>query len=220
MRDLVTSPDRRAAYERGGHWDGQTLAGRIVGWAEARPTDVAVVDGRGDHTYGALVADAARLASHLHAHGVEPGSVVSVQLPKCYEAVVTAVAIQGLGAVINSLLPNYRAKELAYVFAQAEPRVVVTPAEHRGFDHRPLIDEVRRSTGVHAHHVVVDDSAAGGDARFDDTLAGPGLELLSPPADAVSELIFTSGTEAIPRRSCTRSRPRTSACASRSPTWG
>jgi cyclohexanecarboxylate-CoA ligase len=199
MRDLVTSPERRAAYERLGLWDEQTLAGRVTEWAATRPRDVAVVDGRGRRTYAELSDDARRVAGYLRRRGVEPGSVVSVQLPNRYEAVVTAVAVQMTGGVINPLLPNYRAKELTYVFAQAEPRVVVTPAEYRGFDHRPLIDEVRRATGVHARHVVVDDDVGGGDARFADALAHSPIVSEPRAAAAVSELIFTSGTEANPK---------------------
>jgi cyclohexanecarboxylate-CoA ligase len=72
-----------------------------------------------------------------------------VQLPNRYETVVAAVAIQSLGAVINPLLPNYRAHELAGVFGTARPAVVFTPGVYRGFDHRPLIAEVvARKGGV------------------------------------------------------------------------
>jgi non-ribosomal peptide synthetase component E (peptide arylation enzyme) len=199
MRDLVTSPERRAAYERDGHWDEQTLAGRVAHWAAARPRETAVVDGHGRLTFAELFDGARRVAGYLRRHGVGLGSVVSVQLPNRHEAVVTAMAIQMLGGVINPLLPNYRAKELTYVFAQAEPSVVVTPAEYRGFDHRPLVDEVRRATGVDARHVVVDDGAGGGDARFTDALAAAPIDSGPTEAAEVSELIFTSGTEANPK---------------------
>ncbi len=128
MRDVVTSPDRRSMYERDGDWTADTLAARVAKWAAQRPGDVAVVDGEGSHTYDQLGADASRVAGFLGERGVMPGEVVSMQLPNRYEAVVLAVAVQSLGAVINPLLPNYRAKELAHVFETAAPRVVVTPA--------------------------------------------------------------------------------------------
>lgn len=199
MQDLVTSPERRAAYERLRLWDGETLVGRAARWASDRPRDTAVVDECGRHTYAALFDDARRVAGYLRRHGVESGAVVSVQLPNRYEAVVTALAIQIAGGVINPLLPNYRAKELGYVFTRAHPRVVVTPAVCRGFDHRALIDEVRRATGVHARHVVVDDGAGGGDVTFERARAASPIDPEPIRADAVSELIFTSGTEANPK---------------------
>ncbi|HEX6311225.1 MAG TPA: AMP-binding protein, partial [Acidimicrobiia bacterium] len=182
-----------------GHWTDDTLAGRVDHWAATRPSAVAVVDETGRHGYGDLRDDAARVVGFLQELGVSAGDVVSVQLPNRYEAVVAAVAVQAAGAVVNPLLPNYRAKELAYVFSQASPRVVFTPAEYRGFDHRPMIDQVRATTGIQAAHVVVGAGASGGDAVLDEVLARPPAALAPGPADAVSELIFTSGTEANPK---------------------
>jgi acyl-CoA synthetase (AMP-forming)/AMP-acid ligase II len=199
MQDVVTPPERRAAYEQAGLWDGDTLAGRVLHWAGERADAVAVVDERGSHSFAELHADATRVAGFLAERGVARGSVVSVQLPNRYEAVVTAVAIQSTGAVINPLLPNYRARELLHVFSTARPHVVVTPAVHREFDHRALVDEVRSATGVDALHVVVDDGLGGGDARFTELLERPEGALDAGRAADVSELIFTSGTEAVPK---------------------
>src|SRR5262249_25597295 len=106
LRDVVTTPARRAAYERAGLWNGDTLAGRVAAWAKTAPTAVAVVDDRDRYAVGRLWDDARRLGTFLAGASVGPGSVVSVQLPNRYEAVVTAVAVQALGAVINPLLPN------------------------------------------------------------------------------------------------------------------
>ncbi len=72
-------------------------------------------------------ADAASLAAALTERGVGAGAVVSVQLPNRYEAAVAAVAVGSLGAVINPLLPNYRAHELEHVWRTARPAVVFTP---------------------------------------------------------------------------------------------
>jgi acyl-CoA synthetase (AMP-forming)/AMP-acid ligase II len=198
LRDVVTPDDRRATYERTGLWDDTTLAGQVARWAAARPDATAVVDATGRYTYAELQRDATRAAAFLAGRGVDVGAVVSIQLPNRYEAVVSAVAVQMLGAVINPLLPNYRGKELAYVFRCAHPNVVITPSEYRGFDHRALIAEVAEVTGVIPFHVVVGD--AGGDARFTELLAHEPLS--APPrvrARKVSELIFTSGTEANPK---------------------
>jgi acyl-CoA synthetase (AMP-forming)/AMP-acid ligase II len=201
MRDVVTSPDRRAAYETAGWWDDATLAGRVVQIAAERPDATAVVDdgGRRRTTYQQLRDDAARLAGALSRRGVGAGAVVSVQLPNAYEAVVTAVGVQSLGAVINPLLPNYRARELTHVFTAARPTAIVTAAEYRGFDHRVLVSDVSAKTGVRPVHVVV--GGTGGDLSLDDVLSSPSSGDLSAgaPAGAVSELIFTSGTEANPK---------------------
>ncbi len=198
ITDVVTSPERRAAYETSGAWDDSTLSGRVTHHAATRAADVAVVDESGSYTYERLAADAAALAAALTERGVHRGSVVSVQLPNRYEAVVSAVAIGSLGAVINPLLPNYRAHELEYVWTTARPAAVITPDTYRGFDHRSMIDAVGTTAGLRPHHVVVGEPGDRAEA-FDRLLSGGGGSLGSPEAAAVSELIFTSGTEARPK---------------------
>jgi acyl-coenzyme A synthetase/AMP-(fatty) acid ligase len=204
LEDVVTSPERRRLYTESGLWDDSTMVGRVEHWAETRPDDVAVVDDRGRRaTYAELHRDATALARHLVAHGVRPGDVVSVQLPNRYETAVAAVAVQRAAAVINTLLPGYRQKELRHVFETAGTRVIITPDEYRGFAYAPMVDELRAQTGLGVHHVVVGD-AAPGTARLDDILrdAPQHEDTPLPPhpaAHAVSELIFTSGTEAAPK---------------------
>ncbi|MBV8086263.1 MAG: AMP-binding protein, partial [Chloroflexi bacterium] len=94
LQDVVTSDSARQAYQRAGFWDDSTLAGRVRELAKHQPNALAVVDDAGARkTYSQLNADSDTLASHLRAHGMEPGDVVSVQLPNRYETVVVAMAI-------------------------------------------------------------------------------------------------------------------------------
>jgi acyl-CoA synthetase (AMP-forming)/AMP-acid ligase II len=207
MDDRVTTSARRQRYRDGGLWDDATLAGRVASIAGRRPDQVAVVDaaGEGRHTYGQLQRDATVVAAALAQLGVDAHDVVSVQLPNWYHTVVAALAIQQVGGVINPLLPNYRSKELIYVFETATPKAIFTPAVYRGYDHRPLIDEVRQATGQPAAHIVVGAGASGSDFTLESMLAGPepssGRPWSEPATRAadVSELIFTSGTEANPK---------------------
>jgi acyl-CoA synthetase (AMP-forming)/AMP-acid ligase II len=206
--DVVTSEQRRAGYERAGLWDGVTLAGQVRAHSVAQPQRVAVVDERGSHTWVELAQDVGRAAAGLAVRGVVPGSVVSIQLPNRYEAVVAAVATQALGAVINPLLPNYRVRELSHVFRTVAPTVIFTPADYRGHDHVAMIADVAGITGHAPHHVIVDGNAnANANANVDDGGAGtwahllelPPLDLTAGDARRVSEVIFTSGTEATPK---------------------
>jgi acyl-CoA synthetase (AMP-forming)/AMP-acid ligase II len=194
--DMVTSPARRETYEREGWWNELTLAGQVHRHGTERPDTVAVVDERGPRTWAELAADAGRAAAGLAARGVAVGSVVSIQLPNRYEAVVAAVATQALGAVINPLLPNYRARELGHVFRTVAPAVMLTPGEYRGHDHIAMVTEVMGATGHALHHVVVDDAGAG---TWDRLLDVAPVDLLAGDARRISEVIFTSGTEATPK---------------------
>src|SRR5688572_3297338 len=197
--DVITAPERAAAYRAAGWWDDRTLAGQVRAHASERPEATAVVDEAGAWTYSQLAADAAQVAASLRSTGVGEGAVVSVQLPNRYAAAVVAVAVQGLGAVINPLLPSYRARELAHVFRTARPAVIVTPRTYRGFDHVAMVADVVAETGVSPRHVVVDDvsdvpdagvDADDGTTPWEALLSGPAAELPTGRADLVSELIF------------------------------
>lgn len=204
LADRVTAPERAAEYRATGLWRPDTLASRIRHHAGERGNATAVIDrgGARRRTYAQLSQDADRVHQMLHDSGVESGDVVSIQLPNCYEAVVAAVASQAAGAVINPLLPNYRAHELRHVFRTARPKAIFSPALYRGWDYRPMLDEVRSSSGVPAVHVVLG-TEGGGDVSLDETLERPvehaSASTTPVPAASVSELIFTSGTEATPK---------------------
>jgi cyclohexanecarboxylate-CoA ligase len=227
LKDMVTDPARREAYRRAGHWDDTTLSGRLADVASRHPERAAVIDrdGQAVHNYRELARDVSILAAWLEGRGVGVGDVVSIQLPNWYEFVVVAVATQRVGGVINPLLPIYRRKELLHAFTVAESKVVCTPAHYRNYDYLTATGAVIAESGRSIVHVVVDDArpasvtvpadagAEGQTVWFGDLLAGDageegvadavvsedGREGPGPRPDAVSELIFTSGTEAAPK---------------------
>jgi len=200
LRDVVTAPARRDAYERAGDWDATTLPGRVAAHAQARPDARAVIDEHGGAlTYGELWEQASRVAGFLVDEGVGDGAVVSVQLPNRLDTAVVALGVLASGAVINPLLPNYRARELAHVFDTARPRAVFTPSTYRDFDHEGLIATTAAATGVEPVHVVCDPAPRSGVALADVLAHDRGDAPHEREASAVSELIFTSGTEATPK---------------------
>lgn len=201
MNDMVTSRERRREYEARGSWDSSTLAEAVRRNALAAPETPAVVDETGAVRSRREVFDASELiAEHLRRHGTSAGDVVTVQLPNRWEAAVVAVAVQRLGAVINPVLPNYRRRELEHIWSRVRPTAVVTVARYRDFDHVGLVDELKQTVGVHPHHLVI--GGPGGDAQFEDVLANVrplGANHPMPAATGVSEVIFSSGTEATPK---------------------
>ncbi len=196
--DVVTTPERRAAYVASGAWDDSTLAARVAHHAATRGDDVAVVDDAGRHPYATFARDAAAFADALRELGVAEGDVVSLQLPNRYETVVAAVAVNSLAAVVNPLLPNYRAHELEHVWHTARPSVVVIPDVYRDHDHRALVAQVAATAAI-APHVVVVGEPAPGQSSFASLLRREAGAVAPGRADAVSEVIFTSGTEAQPK---------------------
>jgi acyl-CoA synthetase (AMP-forming)/AMP-acid ligase II len=204
--NTVTNSETMALYRRQGLWSGVTLADRVGQVSRTHGTRLAVVDRRGSrtHSYDDLNRDALRLMRWMSESGLEASDVISIQLPNIYEAVVVAVAAQAVGAVINPLLPNYRSHELEHVFLTARPAAFFSPGVFRNWDYRQMIEEIKRTTGVKPIHVVVDELEDGGDVTLAAILDGKVDQVLRPirstvDARHVSEVIFTSGTEATPK---------------------
>ena len=194
LRDVVTTDERRRQYLAAGHWDDTTLPGAVAEHARTRPNAIAVTDEHGSLTYAELWDQSLQVVGWLTAAGVVPGDVVSVQLPNWCSTAAVAVGVLASGAVINPLLPNYRGRELDEVFATASPRAIITPSTYRGFDHVGLVAEVAEvaeRAGYSPAHLVVEPGRPATDAP-------PGIAIARDPA-AVSEVIFTSGTEARPK---------------------
>jgi acyl-CoA synthetase (AMP-forming)/AMP-acid ligase II len=194
LRNVVTTDALREERLASGRWDDRTLWTAFRSNASARPSATAVVDLDGErrHTYADLQSDVDALAGVLAERGLGAGDVATVQLPNRYESVVVALSLLRRGVVLNPVLPNYRANELRHIFAKASPRAVFTPEVYRGFDHRPMIEELLPAGAL---HVVVDEGAL-------EAWRGAAVTSVDDPvldAAAVSELIFSSGTEATPK---------------------
>jgi acyl-CoA synthetase (AMP-forming)/AMP-acid ligase II len=194
----VVSDERARQYVADGWWDGSTLVERVREHTRERPGAVAVFDETTDSrtTYQELWNDARRVAGFLAEQGVQPGDVVSVQLPNWYETVAIDLGVLALGAVLNPLLPNYRSRELQHILGTARSKLLFTPDEFRGFDHAALAAELVRDVETLRNHVVVR-----GSGDFWQRVLGREPSHFVPPADpgALSEVIFTSGTEATPK---------------------
>jgi len=195
----VHTVEQEQRYRSSGEWSTITLGEAVRRWAEERPDALAVVDGADgrEATYRELYDDARRVAGWLIEAGVTPGGGVSVQLPSRYQTVVVDLAALMVGARLNPLLPNYRHKELRHFLDVSRAQVYVTPDTYRGFDHVELARRLRDEDGLTFAHLVV---GTGGDIDLDTVLRRePAGDLPVVDARAVSELIFTSGTESQPK---------------------
>jgi cyclohexanecarboxylate-CoA ligase len=196
---------RTRAMTAAGFWRNESLLTYLDRWARTRPDKTALVDGRGRRSWSELARATDRVAHGLRAHGVEPGRVISCQMPNWSEAIVVFLAALRLGAVINPIPPTYRAREVRFMLGLLESQVAVVPATFRGFDHAGML------AGLHAElprleHVFV--------ARGDGPAGITPLRTLTDeawearegrrefpgtPPDAVHEVVFTSGTTGEPK---------------------
>ncbi|MFP3940883.1 MAG: AMP-binding protein [Thermoanaerobaculia bacterium] len=154
--------------------------------ARANPHAPAVRAGERVLTYAGLAGAAARAAEVFREAGVGPGERVAVRLGNRLEHVVAIHGAAWAGAVLVEIHPKLAPAEVPDLLKAAKARLLVTEAED------PVASPVVRPSlpcPVLAASAVAEEAPGGG---FD-----------PPPAprraDAVSSVLFTSGTTGRPR---------------------
>ncbi len=194
-----------------GFWVDRTIDDLLVEAVARFPDKVALVAYRADRGdeaaplrigYAELAAKVARAAGSLRALGVGRGDIVAVQLPNWWEFVVIALACGRIGAVVNPLMPIFREREMRFMLAFCEAKVLVVPQTFRGFDHAAMADALKVQLPRLSHVVVVDGTGENSFERM--LLQGPALEVAPDRAaglvpDELAVLMFTSGTTGEPK---------------------
>lgn len=188
-------------YRRSGAWRNVTLADGAIREGIREPDRIAVVEGGRATSFGAILAQARQLAAAFGAMGLEPGEVISFQLPNWTEAMVINVAACMAGLVVNPIVPIYRESELRYILADCRSRVFFIPAQFRNFDYPAMAARLRNALPS-LREVVVVRGHADGCRSYGDLLASgegkPAVEGRADP-DAVKLVLYTSGTTGNPK---------------------
>ncbi len=203
--ETILTADRIAAMRAAGWWRDETLDVYLDRWARTRPDRTAIADAGGRLNWATLARAVERVAHGLQAAGVEPGTVVSVQLPNWNEWVLVALATVRLGAILNPIPPTYRASELRFILGTLESPVFVVPARFRNFDYVAMVEALRADTPA-LREVFVCRGQPGAGMRPFAWLTETAWEqregrrpLGGTDPNAVSEVIFTSGTTGEPK---------------------
>jgi len=205
---VILDPIIRAARARTlrdlGQWRDIPLLHFFDEAVAAKPEQIAIVEFREGAaarpiTYRELDQASRRIAANLARLGVRRGDVVSFQLPNWWEFVAIHLGCLRCGAASNPLMPIFRQRELSFMLAYAQSRVVIVPRLFRGFDHAALIRSLKPQLPLLEHLVVVGEDGAEG---FESTLLAPcDTPLIEPPlsADEVVQVLYTSGTTGMPK---------------------
>lgn len=128
--------------------------------------------------YGSRVR---QIAGKLHASGVRKGDTVALMMTNRPEFHLVDTAVFHLGAIPFSIYNTSSAGQIAYLFANAENRIVVCEKQFE-----PLVSSARTVLGI--------EDLAGGSEEFDFESV---WRAVSP--DDVLTLIYTSGTTGPPK---------------------
>jgi cyclohexanecarboxylate-CoA ligase len=176
-----------------------TLGAAVAATVAASPQATAVIEvgPHGERAWSwrqlADAADAAR--AQLTALGVGPGEIVAYQLPNRLEFVSLTLAIVELGGTCMPLMPIFREHELAFMLAEAAPRVLYVPDRFRGHDHLQMARGLTRTLPSLTEVIALPDAPR-------PTCPPAPTGRLGPRATSAAQLVdllFTSGTSGEPK---------------------
>src|SRR6202044_2934281 len=122
--------DFNPAYFRAkGWWRDETLCDWLDRCVSAAPDRIALLCADRTLTYAAVAADVARLAAGLADIGIGRGDVVVVHLPNVPEFLIAWLAINAIGAVMQTVHTPYGIRELEHFIAHGGAKAVIALAQ-------------------------------------------------------------------------------------------
>lgn len=154
--------------------------------AQIAPNAPAISAWDGEFTYHQLMVAANRLSYHLiHIHKVKPGEIILVCLEKTARYIVSAIAINKVGAVWAPLEPSQPEGRLLQIASQTEARLAVSSPKNAALCAKLVQDVIEVS------------------AKFDYLLANSVPESYAPCVATSSQdaayILFTSGSTGTPK---------------------
>ncbi|BCB82807.1 hypothetical protein Psuf_001200 [Phytohabitans suffuscus] len=134
----VVGPEDAAHFREQGWWRDTTGLDELLRAVQRHPHKAAVVCYRkGDPlptviTYGQLGTMVDRFAGAFLKLGVEPGDVVTIQLPNTWEFPALVFGAMRAGAIPNPVPHIYRERELSFMLRHARSKVYVVQSRFKG----------------------------------------------------------------------------------------
>ena len=174
----------------------RTLPALLDALADSAPDRDFLVYRNERWTYGAFRDEAARLAAGLAAHGVRRGDNVGLLMGNSTEWLLVMFAALSLGARVVGINTWFRGRELRHVFAKVDIKLLVAADRYLGQDYAALLRKAGAFREVPT--VVILGKAPPGALPFAVLRREPGA-FSGPEPDDVAQILFTSGTTAMPK---------------------
>jgi long-chain acyl-CoA synthetase len=149
------------------------------------------------YTFAEIHAQVRKLAHHLVAHGVIPGSRVGVAMRNYPEWIVSYWATVSVGAAVVGMNAWWTPPEMEYALNDSEPRVLIADDERlQRLDHMPS-QRPMHIIAVRSDHRIPQDGVRWADVMAaDDPGSLPPCDI-DPDDDAT--IFYTSGTTGFPK---------------------
>jgi acyl-CoA synthetase (AMP-forming)/AMP-acid ligase II len=205
------SDEYRQRWVVAGNWTDKTLHGLFDESVAEGPDDVAIITVDRQYTFGEFKEISDALAAGLRGCGVNPGDLVSVQLPNWPEMCFLQIALSRIGAVIQPLHLVFREREMRSLLGFCETDHAVVPESFGEYPYGEVMREIRGDLPLLRSLIVARGEAAArgrepGEGEFSlEALIDEGrqnldrLDGVDPDPDDVFYLNFTSGTEGNPK---------------------
>ncbi|MEP1706624.1 MAG: AMP-binding protein, partial [Marinobacter sp.] len=209
---ITLNPERRTAMLESGAWNDKLITDYLDQAVASTPDREAIVgyqvtsDTRTALTYRELNDKVTRMAAGLVALGIGKGEVVACQLPNWWQTTALHLACVRVGAILNPLMPIFRARELRFMLKHGETKLLVIPKVFRGFDYEAMIDGIRGELPDLETLLVI---GGEGERSFEQRLLETPWEEqfdtkalfaeYQPTADDPTQLLYTSGTTGEPK---------------------
>ncbi len=200
IEGVILSESRLRLEKTRGIWVDRVLTDYLDRWVAEKSDDTAIIsfheeDGTTTRlSWQELGQKVDSIARGLTACGVEPGDVVSFQLPNWWQFIAIHLACVRIGAASNPLMPIFRDREMSFMVRHAESKVLIVPTRFRGFDHGALALKLLHDCPALKHVFMIGGT---GSHSFEEALlcneGPPTTGAMLEPND-VTQLLFTSGT--------------------------
>jgi fatty-acyl-CoA synthase len=160
------------------------------------PDCLALVSVHQNHrlTWDELLHAADRVAGGLTKLGIQPGDRVGIWAMSCYEWVVVHFACARIGAIVVSVNPASRSRELSFIVKKSRMRVLFLRERDERAAYAEILREATADGDTQLQHAICFDSQA-----WSDLLA---CEPRAPAQSALDDVIniqYTSGTTRSPK---------------------
>ena len=210
--DAILLPGRRTAMIERGLWHDRTINDHLDACLANCPDKIGLTAYRLEasdtvrFTYRELARMADRIAVGLSRLGIGRNDIVGCQLPNWWQFTLVYLACSRIGAVMNPLMHIFRERELSFMLAHGEVKLLIVPKTFRGFDYEAMAQGLQPGL-PHLDHLVVVDGQ--GETSFAALLSDPHWEdqpdavsILTanrPRPDNITQLLYTSGTTGQPK---------------------